>query len=43
MPLGDWPIFTANAEPDRGGCAAKHFQTRRARKHRPSLRIIATL
>jgi hypothetical protein len=43
MPLGYWPIFTVSAEPNRGGCAAKHFHTPRTRKHRPSLRIIATL
>jgi hypothetical protein len=43
MPLGDWPIFTANAEPDRGRCAATHFHYRQPRKHHHSLRIIATL
>ena len=43
MLLGDWPIFTASAEPDRGSCAAKHFHYLRARKHRRSLRVIATL
>jgi hypothetical protein len=43
MPLGDWPIFTASAEPDQAAARLSNSTTTRARKNRPPSTDFETL